>query len=274
MIDYIGSGIDVLFIDAAVSASGVSNIVKGEKIGGGKVRLTDSDGNETFWKYDEKGSGVLIEYYPIQRDDVAPAIIPVTAASLVYPNCVIGTPYDERPTINTEPANASNYTIGNYAISGNPFNLTINKSTGEVMGTTSAISSSTVNVTATITNSDNSTVTAVGAVLIETGEAGGNVVESVAITADGSWSPRKDIPVTPRVFHAEPTPADDGTYSYLWGWEDSSAETLGMVYSDVTSANPTISGTPTKTGVYEGNCTVTDSHGNSVKNTWKITVSS
>ncbi|WP_419057403.1 putative Ig domain-containing protein [Kluyvera georgiana] len=98
--------------------------------------------------------------------DCGKASDPVTAATLTYPAIQVGVAYDGTPTVTTTPADASGYTVAGYAFSGNPMNMSINASTGEVTGTTSGAAGGSVAVTATVTNSDGSTVTATGTIAI------------------------------------------------------------------------------------------------------------
>ncbi|EDZ3575089.1 hypothetical protein GVT67_11815 [Salmonella enterica] len=90
----------------------------------------------------------------------------VTAATLTYPAIQVSVAYDGTPTVTTTPADASGYTVAGYAFSGNPMNMIINATTGEVTGTTSGAAGGSVAVTATVTNSDGSTVTAMGTIAI------------------------------------------------------------------------------------------------------------
>lgn len=67
-VEYVGSGIDVVFIDAAIKAAAATDGTA-ELIAPGHVKLTSAAGVESFYGYFTKGSGAMEEYSPAQRGD-------------------------------------------------------------------------------------------------------------------------------------------------------------------------------------------------------------
>lgn len=92
-----------------------------------------------------------------------------------------------------------------------------------------------------------------------------------ACTADGTWNgSNKHGVYQHRLFHSGIT-TDDGTFTYQWGW--SGTAPTGLSYDTPTTSDTYVTGTQPTAGTFHGICTVTDTYGGTVVQTWTDTVS-
>ncbi|MDM2823165.1 hypothetical protein OGX96_19025 [Citrobacter sp. Cpo100] len=94
---------------------------------------------------------------------------------------------------------------------------------------------------------------------------------TVTGSADGTWNGSNKHGVAQhRLFHCVAS-ADDGSFTYLWGWTGTAP--TGLSYDTPTTPDTYVSGTQPTAGTFHGVCTVTDTYGGTGQYTWTDTVS-